>query len=526
MQGSQSPPGTWLCSQQEKLGVEQVRGNCMFGLRKPKSTEVPADSSSGAGTLVENSSEFAADRVTSPGVQNDALDRSSPNSLQPVMIGASAAMTNDSGLPWSAIVEPDREREFQLRKMRLHESLVEALNLKFAAGADEGASRRMFRDAVISLINRTLPGEPMSYLERMARELIDEAEGLGPLECLIRDDSITDVLVNNPQEVYVERRGVLERTPVVFADASHLLKVAQRLTARVGRRVDESNPMVDARLADGSRLNVTIPPLAIDGATISIRRFPKHPFTLSQLVERGSLTAEMAAFLEAATVSRLSFLISGGTGTGKTTLLNALAGAVPHDERIITVEDSAELRLCHPHVVRMESRMPNTEGLGSVGLRELVRNALRMRPDRLLVGEVRGAEAIDMLQAMNTGHEGSFSTIHANDARESLTRLEMMIAMGGFELPLSVIRAYIVAGIRLIIQLARWKGGARRIVRISEVVGLRNGEIHVEDVFRYQPAVSGEAGGGFQTTGHIPACIERIRGFGFDFPDEDFRPPV
>ena len=214
------------------------------------------------------------------------------------------------------------------------------------------------------------------------------------------------------------------------------------------------------------------------------------------------------------------------TGTGKTTLLNALAGAVPHDERIITVEDSAELRLCHPHVVRMESRMPNTEGLGSVGLRELVRNALRMRPDRLLVGEVRGAEAIDMLQAMNTGHEGSFSTIHANDARESLTRLEMMIAMGGFELPLSVIRAYIVAGIRLIIQLARWKGGARRIVRISEVVGLRNGEIHVEDVFRYQPAVSGEAGGGFQTTGHIPACIERIRGFGFDFPDEDFRPPV
>lgn len=489
----------------------------MFGLRKQKPVVESGVRAglSGVGGLLQVVE-------SSPAVAVGAATDAAPEWLAAAG-GVPAAAVPE--VPWEAITEPAREQEFQQRKMHLHESLVEAINLKFAAGADEDASRRMFRTAVATLIHRTFPTESAAYLERMSQELIDEAEGLGPLECLVRDEAITDVLVNNPHEVYVERHGVLVKTPVVFADTAHLLRVAQRLTARVGRRVDESNPMVDARLPDGSRLNVTIPPLAIDGATISIRRFPKHPFTLPQLIERGSMSESMGSFLQAATVSRLSFLISGGTGTGKTTLLNALAGAVPHDERIVTVEDSAELRLCHPHVVRMESRMPNTEGLGSVSLRDLVRNALRMRPDRLLVGEVRGSEAIDMLQAMNTGHEGSFSTIHANDARESLTRLEMMIAMGGFELPLPVIRSYIAAGIRLIIQLARWKGGARRVVRITEVVGVQNGELVVEDVFRYQPCAEG-GGGAFHATGYVPKCVERIRSCGFDFPDEEFRPPV
>ena len=525
--------------EQEILRVHQHWVLVMFGLRK---RQFPDDSAAGS-VNSGNAGIAVADGRSQSAVNRSELQSTDGSdgaggaagleaTLAPVTAPVTAPVAtavmagSDGAVPWSAIKDPAREREFQQRKMRLHEVLVEAINLKFASGADEAAARNMFRTAVNSLIGRTFPEESQEYLERLSLELIDEAEGLGPLECLMRDAATTDVLVNNPFEVYVERHGVLERTPVVFADASHLLRVAQRLTAKVGRRIDESNPMVDARLPDGSRLNVTIPPLAIDGATISIRRFPKNPFTMAQLVDRGGLSAGMADFLQAAAVSRLSVLISGGTGTGKTTLLNALAGAVPHDERIVTVEDSAELRLCHPHVVRMESRMPNTEGVGSVTLRDLVRNALRMRPDRLLVGEVRGPEAIDMLQAMNTGHEGSFSTIHANDTKDALTRLEMMIAMGGFELPLPVIRAYVAAGIRLIAQMARWKGGARRVVRISEIVGVRGGEIHLEDVFRYQPVAGGGGSMSFQATGYVPVCLERIRSHGFDFPDEDFRPPV
>lgn len=318
----------------------------MFGLRKRKDL----GAATGAATVsAEDPAELTAE------VREGEL-RSAPESVQ-VPVPA---------VPWAAIVDPAGEREFQQRKMQLHETVVEALNLKFAAGVEEQASQKVFRSAVTSVVGRTFPDKPAAFTSRMVQELVDEAEGMGPLECLMRDPDITDILVNNPGEVFVERQGVLERTPIVFADTRHLLRVAQRLTARVGRRVDESNPMVDARLADGSRLNVTIPPLAIDGATISIRRFPREPLTLPKLVSKGSLTEPMAEFLQAAVVSRLSFLISGGTGTGKTTLLNALAGAVPHDERIVTVEDSAELRLCHPHVVRMESRLPNTEGYGSV----------------------------------------------------------------------------------------------------------------------------------------------------------------
>jgi pilus assembly protein CpaF len=315
---------------------------------------------------------------------------------------------------------------------------------------------------------------------------------------------------------------------VIFADAQHLLRIVQRLTAKVGRRIDESNPMVDARLPDGSRLNVTIPPLAIDGATVSIRRFPRSPLTMDGLVRNGAMSEKMAEFLKAAVTGRISMLISGGTGAGKTTILNALAASVPHDERIVTVEDSAELRLCHPHVVRMETRLSNTEGAGSITLRDLVRNALRMRPDRLLVGEVRGAEAIDMLQAMNTGHEGSFTTIHANDAREALTRLELLIAMGGFELPLPVIRNYVSSGIRLIVHLARWKGGARRIVRITEVNGVKDGEFVLNDVFRYQFTASNdsESQHSFSATGHVPLCLARLQHAGAELIDDDFAPHI
>lgn len=457
---------------------------------------------------------------------SSAVDSASqdPDS-RPVDAGA---VRSEPGVPWRAFEDRERELGFQQRKVRIHEQLVEALNLKFAAGADPDAARSAYRDAVNAVVARYGADLSAEDRRRMCCDLIDEAHGLGPLEPLAADDAITDILVNHPYEVFVERHGQLLKTPVLFADGQHLLRIVQRLTARVGRRVDESNPMVDARLPDGSRLNVTIPPLAIDGATISIRRFPRSPLTMDGLVRSGTLSQGMAEFLQSAVAGRISMLISGGTGAGKTTLLNALAASVPSDERIVTVEDSAELRLCHPHVVRMESRLANTEGVGSVTLRDLVRNALRMRPDRLLIGEVRGAEAIDMLQAMNTGHEGSFTTIHANDAREALTRLELMIAMGGFELPLAVIRNYVASGIRLIVHLARWKGGARRVVRISELNGVRDGDFVLNDVYRYQ--FPGDASGStedhFSATGHIPSCLPRLRAAGSDLVDDDFAPRI
>ncbi len=476
----------------------------MFGLKRPRGPEVS-----------ESSPENLPD--SAPAIQ-------APPSSGPLNTPAVPA----DDVPWRAFQNSEQELGFQRRKIRLHEVLVEALNLKFAAGADPEAARAAYKDAITAAVNRYAAELSAPDRDRMALELLDEAHGLGPLEPLMADDSITDILVNNPHEVFVERRGCLRKTPVLFADGQHLLRIVQRLTAKVGRRVDESNPMVDSRLPDGSRLNVTIPPLAIDGATISIRRFPRSPLTIDGLVAGGSLSRKMADFLQAAVAGRVSMLISGGTGTGKTTLLNALAASVPHDERIVTVEDSAELRLCHPHVVRMESRVANTEGVGSITLRDLVRNALRMRPDRLLVGEVRGAEAIDMLQAMNTGHEGSFTTIHANDAREALTRLELMIAMGGFELPLQVIRNYVASGIRMIVHLARWKGGARRIVRISEVNGVRDGDFILNDVFRYQFPGNSPAGltEDFAPTGHIPVCLPRLQHAGSELIEDDFAPRI
>jgi pilus assembly protein CpaF len=481
----------------------------MFGLKRtrnsaaiePLSQSDPADSSTAADNVLQNSD-----------------SRSAGTAVE----GAEPAM------PWRAFENRERELEFQQRKIRIHEQLVEALNLRFATGLDPDSSRNAYRDAVSVVVARQAADLSADDRRRMCVELLDEAHGLGPLEPLTADDAITDILVNHPHEVFVERHGRLQKTPVIFADGQHLLRIVQRLTARVGRRIDESNPMVDARLPDGSRLNVTIPPLAIDGATISIRRFPRSPLTMHGLVSSGTLSQGMARFLESAVAGRISMLISGGTGAGKTTLLNALAASVPSDERIVTVEDSAELRLCHPHVVRMESRLANTEGVGSVTLRDLVRNALRMRPDRLLIGEVRGAEAIDMLQAMNTGHEGSFTTIHANDTREALSRLELMIAMGGFELPLAVIRNYVASGIRLIVHLARWKGGARRVVRISEVNGVRDGDFVLNDVYRYQ--FSGDASAAtedhFSATGHVPTCLPRLRAAGSDLVDDDFAPRI
>ncbi|MCC6420694.1 MAG: CpaF family protein [Gemmataceae bacterium] len=357
--------------------------------------------------------------------------------------------------------------------------------------------------------------------ERLIDEIMAEAFGLGPIDGLMKDSTVSDILVNGPHQVYIERNGRLEPTDLLFADDAHLMQIIQRIAARVGRRADEMSPMVDARLPDGSRVNAIVPPLALDGPILSIRRFGVRLGT-DDLLQNGTMPAELLTVLKAAIEARISILISGGTGSGKTTLLNALSRYIPSDERLVTIEDSAELKLQQPHVARLETRPPNLEGVGEVKQRDLVRNALRMRPDRIIVGEVRGAEALDMLQAMNTGHEGSLTTIHANDTRDALTRLEMMVLMAGFEMPVPVIRQYISSAITIVVQLARLKGGRRRVMRISEILGLKNRTRYVvRDVFGFRQTgvTDGAAVGEFYATGHVPRFLARLAASGIELPE-------
>lgn len=417
-----------------------------------------------------------------------------------------------------------RELLFQRMKVAVHSELVDSLELTMLAQVKEteisgevrAVAQQILREHAVEL--RGLDHD------RFLNDLMDEVFGLGPLEKLVQDDLVSDILVNNPYEVYIERRGRLELTDVIFADNHHLMRIIHRVVSRVGRRIDEVSPMVDARLPDGSRVNAVIPPLTLNGPTLSIRRFGKRPLNLDDLTQYQSIAPEMVRFLAAAVEARQSFLISGGTGAGKTTLLNALTHFIPSDERLITIEDSAELNLLHRHVIRMETRPSNTEGSGEVTQRALVRNSLRMRPDRIIVGEVRGAEALDMLQAMNTGHEGSLSTIHANDTRDALARLEMMVAMTGYELPVPVVRDYIAAGIRLIVHLARLKGGIRRVMRISEIVQVVDGGYVLKDIFGFEQTgvVNSMAVGDYFATGYRPACLKRFQAQGIDVPEDLF----
>ncbi|MEC8591766.1 MAG: CpaF family protein, partial [Planctomycetota bacterium] len=361
---------------------------------------------------------------------------------------------------------------------------------------------------------------------KLIDELADEVFGLGPIEPLLSDPSVSDILVNGAEEVFVERQGRLEKTDIVFADNAHVMRIIQRVVSKVGRRVDEASPMVDARLPDGSRINAVIPPLALDGPKLSIRRFATDRLQLPQLQENGSLNAPIVEFLSACVAARIGVLISGGTGAGKTTLLNALSSAIPADERIVTIEDSAELSMNHPHVVKLETRDSNTEGSGEISQRDLVRNSLRMRPDRIIVGEVRGAESLDMLQAMNTGHEGSMTTIHANDTPDALKRLEMMVAMTGFELPIPVVRQYVAAGIRLVVHLSRLKGGVRRVMQVCEIVDADHGEYKLESVFGFRQQgldEDGVAKGHFFTTGWTPSFIERFEDYGVQLSQDLFK---
>ena len=412
-------------------------------------------------------------------------------------------------------------KAFQEMKARLHSAIVKRLDLtKLHTLPTERVHAEVSRMAEGLLLAEEVP---LSTIERdrLVSEVHHELFGLGPLEPLLSDPTISDILVNSYSNIYIERRGKLERTSISFKDDEHLMRVIERIVSRVGRRIDEAQPMVDARLPDGSRVNAIIPPLAIDGPTLSIRRFGTDPLKMPQLIENGALTKEIAILFEMCVRARLNVIISGGTGAGKTTLLNAMSAYIPADERIVTIEDSAELQLQQPHVVRLETRPSNIEGKGEVTQRDLVRNALRMRPDRIVVGEVRGGEAIDMLQAMNTGHDGSLTTIHANTARDSLSRLETMIQMTGMRLSDRAMRQQIASAVNLVIQVARLTDGTRRITSISEITGMEGEMITMQEIFQFERTgvdAAGKVVGRFRTTGIRPRFAERLRQYGMQLP--------
>ncbi len=403
--------------------------------------------------------------------------------------------------------------EYQQVKADLHRKILDRLDLeKLGRTANDAA-----REEVLVLIRNTVNSEavPLSFAERerLAREILDEIFGLGPLEPLLKDPSISDILVNRFDRVYVERAGKLEPTGLSFKDDAHLMQIIDRIVSRVGRRVDESSPMVDARLADGSRVNAIIPPLAIDGPCLSIRRFGRDPITARNMIENKTLTEPMLELLSAMVKGRLNLLISGGTGAGKTTLLNVLSGYIPNSERIVTIEDAAELQMKQEHVVRLETRPPNIEGKGAVRQRQLVINSLRMRPDRIVVGEVRGEEAFDMLQAMNTGHEGSLTTVHANSQRDALARVESMFSMANLNIPERAVRQQIASGIHAVVQIARLADGTRKVITISEVTGVEGEVISMQDIFVFERTGLDETGkvkGMFRATGIRPRFAERL----------------
>ena len=403
---------------------------------------------------------------------------------------------------------------FQQIKVDVHRTLLGKMDLEKLASAQNGRARQ----AVSSLIADILVAQavPLSANEKdqMQSELLDEIFGLGPLEPLLKDPDIADILVNNKDTVYIERFGKVERTDIHFRDDAHLMRIIDRIVSRVGRRIDESSPMVDARLSDGSRVNAIIPPLAIDGPSMSIRRFGSRPLTAERLIETRSMSDGMLELLSAAVRARISILISGGTGAGKTTFLNMLSGYIPRHERLITIEDAAELRLQHENVVRLETRPSNVEGKGAVRQRELLVNSLRMRPDRIIVGEVRGEEAFDMLQAMNTGHEGSMTTIHANTPRDAIARLESMVAMANFTLPDRAVRHQIASAIGIIVQVSRMSDGTRKVTNVSEISGMEQDVISMQDIFKFERRGVGPEGtvlGAFKPTGLRPKFLERVR---------------
>ncbi len=460
---------------------------------------------------------------------------------QPKVVSASAAAQQSTQVsvrrPGAApnnpaqIAAADKEKKRKERmgelKVELHKRLLDNLNLS----ALEHATESELRQEIVSISTEAL--EDMSMVlnkderSNLFQELYHEVMGLGPLETLLQDDTVNDILVNGPQQIFVERDGKLTLSDITFKDERHLLRIIDKIVSAVGRRVDESNPYCDARLADGSRFNCMVPPIAVDGSLVSIRKFKKDKLGVDDLVRFGAFTEEMAAYLQAAVATRLNIIVSGGTGSGKTTTLNALSSFIDNSERILTIEDTAELQLQQVHVGRMESRPANVEGKGAVSQRDCLKNALRMRPDRIIVGETRGEEVIDMLQAMNTGHDGSMTTIHANSARDGISRLENMIAMAGIEMPIKAVRSQIASAVNLIVQASRLQDGSRRMTSITEITGMEGDVISMQEIFRYERlglAPDGKIIGRFTATGVRSAFADRFRAWGYDLPASIYEP--
>jgi pilus assembly protein CpaF len=433
-----------------------------------------------------------------------------------------------SGIPSTLASPPEtRQKDYQQLKSRVHQDLLNRLNLERLTRVKREEAEPEIRRVIAVIIEGLKETTPMSLLERetLVTDVLNELFGLGPLEALLRDPSVSDILVNRANQVYVEREGKLEGTDVIFKDDRHLMQIIERIVSSVGRRIDESSPMVDARLQDGSRVNAIIPPLALDGPVLSIRRFRTDRLGAQDLVTRESMTQPMLDFLKAAVFSRLNVIVSGGTGAGKTTLLNILSSFIGQTERIVTIEDAAELMLRQNHVVRLETRPTNIEGKGGVRQRDLVVNALRMRPDRIIMGEVRGEEALDMLQAMNTGHDGSLTTIHANTARDALHRLDTMVAMANLNIPEKAIRQQIASAINLVVQITRLSDGTRKITGVTELTGMEGGIITMQDIFLFERLGIREDGrvkGRFKATGIRPKCSDRLAASGIKLPADMF----
>ena len=424
----------------------------------------------------------------------------------------------------SGAAAAEKQDQFNELKQRLHRKLVDQIDMTRMVG-DESELRTQVREVVENLCEQENTLLNFSERQRLINEVLDETFGLGPLEILLSDQTISDILINGAKRVYVERGGRVELTDVKFRDEGHLMHVIDKIVSQVGRRCDETSPMVDARLPDGSRVNAVIPPLAIDGANVSIRRFGTDPLTWDDYIRFKSCTPEIRDFLEACVRARLNIIVLGGTGSGKTTLLNNLSSFIPEEDRIVTMEDAAELRLRQPHVVRLESRPPNIEGKGAVAIRELLINSLRMRPDRIVVGECRGAETLDMLQAMNTGHDGSVTTIHANSCRDAVQRVETMVMMAGFELPVRAIRQQFASAIHLLVQVQRLTGGPRKIVSITEIQGMEGDTITMQDIFKYEQlgiTASGNAYGQIVATGLRPGFLEQLKASGCEIDPDMF----